>query len=341
MGRKSGNLSDEISQEKAACPGFSKDDVSPSPLEIRACSDRRHTSSETSNPLSVSSSHDSSIENEESKAIPRVSDASEGISMLLKAAVSHAAAEDEGFLEPKFFCGNKTISNQLEMKKVSECNGDDTSCISGPESPNMSGDHRCDIDRKNVSCSSASVSSFLPRGLEKAVDVQIASSVQDSSNYEVKEGHNCSCRPTKFAREQGTAPFSGKSEKGEVSSLRDVHNTGAKSLKGDLSECSKEQEKSSFVRVATVSLDGHKHDALDIVESVKPKTEVNEEGDPSTVAKKHLDQNEDLVLPEVPDVQGPPEQSQTVMGSGESDLLIDVRTTTLLIFFARYIIVAL
>ncbi|GMQ04373.1 hypothetical protein CsSME_00049812 [Camellia sinensis var. sinensis] len=325
MGRKSGNLSDEISQEKAACPGFSKDDVSPSPLEIRACSDRRHTSSETSNPLSVSSSHDSSIENEESKAIPRVSDASEGISMLLKAAVSHAAAEDEGFLEPKFFCGNKTISNQLEMKKVSECNGDDTSCISGPESPNMSGDHRCDIDRKNVSCSSASVSSFLPRGLEKAVDVQIASSVQDSSNYEVKEGHNCSCRPTKFAREQGTAPFSGKSEKGEVSSLRDVHNTGAKSLKGDLSECSKEQEKSSFVRVATVSLDGHKHDALDIVESVKPKTEVNEEGDPSTVAKKHLDQNEDLVLPEVPDVQGPPEQSQTVMGSGESDLLIDVK----------------
>uniref|UniRef100_A0A5B6Z9X3 AIPP2-like SPOC-like domain-containing protein n=1 Tax=Davidia involucrata TaxID=16924 RepID=A0A5B6Z9X3_DAVIN len=270
-----------------------------SPFKSRACNDGHHTSSETSNILSACSSHDSFSENAESKASLSVSDTSEGIMMLSKVASDQIVEEDKGFSKLQIFCGNRIYSNH-EKQKVSESNGDDISCISGADSPSMMvDDHRRYRDRKNVSCSSASVNSFL----------------QDV-------GHNCSCRPTKFAVDslQDIVPFSDKSNPLEISSLRDVC-AGASSLKGDLSEHSMEQVESSFARVATISLDGYKQDALDSTESVKPKTEVG----PATEALKCSDQNEDLVSLEVPNV--PPVQSQTVdcICNDGSDLVEDVK----------------
>ncbi|XP_052209170.1 uncharacterized protein LOC127812692 isoform X2 [Diospyros lotus] len=134
-----------------------------------------------------------SVGSAEYGATPRVSGASQGISML-KVGDSQAAAGHQGFLESEFVGGDKTFSSQHEIQKFSECNGDNLSCISGAESLSISGDNRCIVDRKNVSCSSDSISSFLPGGLEKTVDVQLGACSQGNLSQCIREQEESSSR---------------------------------------------------------------------------------------------------------------------------------------------------
>ncbi|KAA8522058.1 hypothetical protein F0562_012628 [Nyssa sinensis] len=319
MGLKFSNLSDEACLGKRTCQCSFNDADPLSLFKSRTCNDGHHTSSETSNILSACSSHDSYSENAESKSSLRVSDTSGGTAMLSKVAASKVVAEDWGFSEQPIFCGNRIFSNQQQKQKVPECNDDEISCISGADSPSMMvNDHPGYIDRKNASCSSASVNSFVLERFEKAVNVQPASFFLASSHNEVEEEHNFSSRAPKFTEEclQETLPFSDKSNPLETS-LSDVC-ADATSLK-DLSECSMEKVELCFAKAATISLDGHRQESSDCAKSVKPMNEVG----PATEPLKRSDPNEDVVLLEVPNV--PPVQSQTVDCNDGSDLMEDVK----------------
>ncbi|XP_059656784.1 ASI1-immunoprecipitated protein 2-like isoform X2 [Cornus florida] len=285
-----------------------------------------HHTSKTGDILSACSSHDSSSENAESKATLMAPDTS-GIAMLSKAAADPTIADDQGLLEPQIFCGKRIFSDQHKQQKVSECNGDDISCVTGDDSPNMIvGDHRGDTDRKNVPCSSTSVSSSGLERFEKEVNVQPTSYCSAGSPDEIEEKHICSSRPTEFNKGslQETAPIFDKSNPSVTSSLGDDVCAGGSALKGDLSVCSMEQVDSSLARLPTFSHNGQKHDALVSAESVKFKTELDE-GDPTTKAMNCTGQNENLVMLEVSYAQEPPVHSQPVGCNDGSDLLEDVK----------------
>ncbi|XAR70626.1 hypothetical protein NMG60_11027540 [Bertholletia excelsa] len=313
MPLKSDYLQDEICQERPACTHPFKDPDSLSPSKIRANDDKNHANSETSMLQSVCSSHDSSCENAESMAALKVSDASEGMSMLSNIAVNHAAAGIGLFLKSQPCCANRCPLSNIEIQKISENNGDDLSCISGPQSSSISDDHGPDICR-NASFSAVSHGSSLPGQLEKNGDVQPASCCQ-ANNFEEQVGkHNCFCRPTKFTKELLLwAPhFPGKSVS-TVSSMKGVDTSGG-SLKGHLSKYFREQEESSAAGASITQ---------DIVEYDRPATEADQ-GDLAIAVEKHVDWSEDLVVPGKVNVQGPPEQSHFVECNHELNHLEDV-----------------
>ncbi|XP_042486315.1 uncharacterized protein LOC122066561 isoform X3 [Macadamia integrifolia] len=237
-------FSDETCRGKAASRcSFNDAGILPS-FKSRSCNDQQPTASETSNLLSASSSHDSFSENAESKMALRTFDASEDFEMLPKYPSDGMNGQDQPI--SKTVSGQRTIisadshtasnldqgtfSNQYQEHKGFDCNGDNVSCVSGANDADVpNGHHIVDMDRKNVSCSSASVCSFHPGGGEKKVDVHTAGGLNDFPS-EMEESHSNSRRPGILFKElqknspviAATLVFPNKTDSSEFPSSKDV-----------------------------------------------------------------------------------------------------------------------
>ncbi|PQM39489.1 uncharacterized protein Pyn_25375 [Prunus yedoensis var. nudiflora] len=145
MGSKADEFSDETCRVNAASQYSINVGDTTASFKSKACDSLQHTTSETSNLLSVNSSHDSLSENAESKAPIRSSDTSDAV---------------EGF---------EMLTNTFEDSKVAEVNDDNISCISRVNDANLAvNHHNRNVERKNLSCSFASVGSVDPEEVEKA-----------------------------------------------------------------------------------------------------------------------------------------------------------------------------
>lgn len=114
-----------------------------------------------------------------------------------------------------------------KVHKVNDlgCEGDNISCISKVDGTNLEiSGHNVDTYQKNVSGSSASVTSICQEGTEKPIDVQSVNHDSISSECHPEEGNKFR-GPPEFAREtlQSAADISDKSDPSETSSLRDEH----------------------------------------------------------------------------------------------------------------------
>ncbi|XP_043715589.1 uncharacterized protein LOC122663985 [Telopea speciosissima] len=273
------------------------------PPKSRACNDQQPTASEISNLVSTSSSHDSFSENAESKIL-RTFDTSEDVKMLPKHHSGGMNGQDLPI--PKTISGQRavisasshtvsnldrrTFSNQDQEQRGFDCHGDNISCVSGANDADIpNGNHNVGMERKNVSCSSASVCSFPPGVIEKKVNVHNASGCLSDFPYEIEESHTNSRRSGMLSKESiqkkspaitATLVFSNKTDSSEVPSSKDIYasncspkvqtpyspshsgkaifcNADAKDLEensfshfqGEPSECSMEHIESSLDRV--------------------------------------------------------------------------------------------
>ncbi|XP_042512019.1 uncharacterized protein LOC122087095 isoform X2 [Macadamia integrifolia] len=305
----------------------------------RACNDQQPTASETSNLLSTSSSHDSFSENAQSKIL-RTFETSEDVKMLPKHYSAGMNGQDLPI--PKTISGQRavisasshiasnldrrTFSNQDQEQKGSDCHGDNISCVSGANDadlPNV--DHNVDMERKNVSCCSASVCSYPLGIIEKKVNVHNASGSLSDFPCEMEESHNDSRPDAKDLEENSVSHFRREPsecsmEHMESSLDRVVINDGVAGQKntacnsGDI-PLKLENSKPSLVRSASsVSL------------KVYPCLEA-EVAIPENEALKCLEKNEPVetssVSVGVADTQDPPVQSQPIDESDGSDILED------------------
>ncbi|XP_038982459.1 uncharacterized protein LOC103704691 isoform X2 [Phoenix dactylifera] len=181
----SGNICER--NETDSC-SFIGADVLPPPRS-RACDDQQHASSEISNLLSTSSSHDSYSENVESKAIMRASAtcASEDVDMPPKVPSGEAAGEDQPLSRMatstshglNHSCRHSASNlhhvlflHQDEEQHGGECHGDNMSCITGVRDANVPAcDHNVDLEKKDTSCSSASACDIVAK--ENVVEVLV------------------------------------------------------------------------------------------------------------------------------------------------------------------------
>ncbi|XP_020534377.1 uncharacterized protein LOC105632478 isoform X2 [Jatropha curcas] len=167
MESKDDGFSDETFRGTATSQNsINEDEVSC--FKDRAC--------EASNLLSANSSQDSLSVNAESKVHLRCSDTvdtSVESKMPLKVPLDGTVGVDK--LSPKQQCtlatiSNKTISNKNEYPKVVEGHDDNISCISRANDVNIAeGYHSNNVDRKNLSSSSALVCSLGSEGTGKTI----------------------------------------------------------------------------------------------------------------------------------------------------------------------------
>ncbi|XP_039056478.1 uncharacterized protein LOC120199491 [Hibiscus syriacus] len=217
-----------------------------------------HKSSVASHPLSACLSHESS-ENAESGETCCDCNTSEGIKRTIKPNLNQTSAKNCTSLKASIF-HDKVVSNQLE-KQASECLGDNISYICGSEHvKTRAGDCNSDANKKNASCSSASINSF--------------SEIESASCCIV--GGPCGKKSNRLCNESSREILccSNKSDFSEISSLRDSR-AGASSAKGEHSECSVEQVQ-SFARADAVQVGsqiGGEHNSAD---SMQVDTRINE-----------------------------------------------------------------
>ena len=183
---KTEEFSDETSHVNVTSQYSSNDADAISSVKNRACESSLHANSETSNLLSVNSSHDSFSENADSMATIRSSDAanfSVDIDMRKKL---YSGIVSEGHIATE--SSIQTISEKHESIKGVEGHDDSISCISGSSNANIAiGSHQNIMDNKNLSCGSASVGSLCREGSDKVVfsETPASKEVQNSS----KEAH--------------------------------------------------------------------------------------------------------------------------------------------------------
>ncbi|KAK9271648.1 hypothetical protein L1049_002011 [Liquidambar formosana] len=201
MGSKTDESSGETCRGNAASQySINEGDVLP-PLTSRACDNLQHTASETSNLLSVTSSHDSLSENAESKANLRsydTFDASEVVEMCPKLSSGGTVAEDQLPSKPQCASNQGIVSNKYEDAKSVEGHDDNISCVSGANDGNIVVDYdNRNIDRKKLLCSSASASSLGPVGFGKRIHNHTASGSSDI-HHDVEENHSNSRRQIRY-----------------------------------------------------------------------------------------------------------------------------------------------
>lgn len=185
---KTEEFSDETSHVNATSQYSANDADAISSIKSRVCESSLHANSETSNLLSVNSSHDSFSENADSMATIRSFDAanfSVDIDMHKKL---YSAIVPEGHIatEPTI----QTTSEKHQSMKGSEGHDDNISCVSGSSNANIAVvSHQNIMDNKNVSSGSASVDSLCREGSDKAV---FSSKVAFPEIPASKEVHNSS-----------------------------------------------------------------------------------------------------------------------------------------------------
>ncbi|XP_024020786.1 uncharacterized protein LOC21402590 isoform X4 [Morus notabilis] len=150
----------------------------------------QNTASETSNIMSVSSNHDSLSENADSKASLRSSNDALDMQLL---PLSSGGTTGEVGPSPKPLCNlyQGGSPNKHEDSKVLEVHDDDISCVSRANDANVAvGNSSRNIDRTNMSCSSASVSSLGPEESRKgheSIARDMPSKDADASSSSPKE----------------------------------------------------------------------------------------------------------------------------------------------------------
>ncbi|KAJ6291838.1 hypothetical protein OIU76_023849 [Salix suchowensis] len=132
MGSKGDAFSDETCHVTASSQFSYNDGDGLVSFKSRACDSLQHTTSEASNLLSVSSSHDSLSENAESKVNRKSSDADASAEshMHPKMTSGRAVAEDQFSLKAESFPDQKTFSKTHVNSKSEEGHDDNISCVS-------------------------------------------------------------------------------------------------------------------------------------------------------------------------------------------------------------------
>nr|XP_023874432.1 uncharacterized protein LOC111986766 isoform X4 [Quercus suber] len=167
MGSKTEEFSDESCRVNVASQYSVNESGTLYSLKNRASDSLQHTTSETSNLLSVNSSHDSFSENADSKATLRssvVSDALEDVEMLPKLTSGGTIAEDQLSSKPQFVLDQRISSNMYEESKAVEGHDDNISSVSRANDANEAVRNH----NRNINNSTASISSLGPEGSGKA-----------------------------------------------------------------------------------------------------------------------------------------------------------------------------
>ncbi|KAJ6884298.1 hypothetical protein NC652_031331 [Populus alba x Populus x berolinensis] len=158
MGSKGDEFSDETCRVTASSQYSNNDGDGIVSFKSRARDSLQHTTSEASNLLSVSSSHDSLSENAESKANIRSSDAdaSAESQMLPKLSSGRAVAEDHFSPKPECLSDQKTLSKKHGDPKSEEGHDDTISCVSrASDASKVVSYPKKNLDRDNLLLSSA------------------------------------------------------------------------------------------------------------------------------------------------------------------------------------------
>ena len=167
MGSKTEEFSDESCRVNVASQYSVNESRTLYSIKNRASDSLQHTTSETSNLLSVNSSHDSFSENADSKATLRssvVSDALEDVEMLPKLTSGGTIAEDQLSSKPQFVLDQRISSNMYEESKAVEGHDDNISSVSRANDANEAVRNH----NRNINNSTASISSLGPEGSGKA-----------------------------------------------------------------------------------------------------------------------------------------------------------------------------
>lgn len=163
MGSKTDEFSDETCRLNVASQYSVNGGDTSASFKSKACDSLQHTTSETSNLVSVNSSHDSLSENADSKATLRSSNVSDTLEVEMLPKVSSGGTTEMVELSPKplhdLYSG--AFANKDEDPKGVEAHDDNISCVSRANDAYASvSNNSKNVDRKNLSCSSVSVSSL-------------------------------------------------------------------------------------------------------------------------------------------------------------------------------------
>ncbi|KAF5450617.1 hypothetical protein F2P56_030950 [Juglans regia] len=181
MGSKTEEFSDESCRGNVASQ-YSFNESGPlSSLKSRASDSLQHTTSETSNVLSVNSGHDSFSENADSKSTLRssvISYASEDLEILPKLTSGERISEDQPSFKPQCVLDQRTFSNKYKEIKAVEGHDDNIACVSRPKDASVEFSNH----KRNINSSAASVSTLDPEGSWKGTQFnKLASSEIPSS----------------------------------------------------------------------------------------------------------------------------------------------------------------
>ena len=142
-----------------------------SSVKSKRCGSSQPATSETSNPMSVSSSHDSLSENADSKAALRSSD--DALEIGRRPPSSSAPTTGEVGLSPKPLSSLHPAGflNKHGDSKSLQAHDDDFSCVSRATDAYVAVTNSSrNVDRKNISCSSTSDSSLGIDGSKKRLE---------------------------------------------------------------------------------------------------------------------------------------------------------------------------
>ncbi|KAI9377259.1 hypothetical protein POPTR_019G041900v4 [Populus trichocarpa] len=158
MGSKGDEFSDETCRVTASSQYSNNDGDGLVSFKSRARDSLQHTTSEASNLLSVSSSHDSLSENAESKVNRKSSDADASAESQMRPKMSsgRAVAEDQFSPKAESFPDQKTFSKNNVDSKSEEGHDDNMSCVSrANDASKVVSYYNKNLDMKNCLPSSA------------------------------------------------------------------------------------------------------------------------------------------------------------------------------------------
>ncbi|KAL8138659.1 hypothetical protein V2J09_004660 [Rumex salicifolius] len=202
---------------------------------------------------------------------------------------------------------------QTTIQKASDlgCEGDNISCISKADGTNMEiGNHHGDTNQKNLTGSSASVTSFCQEGSEKPIYVQSTNHGCISDECIAEEGNTSRDSP-ELAREtpQSAADLSDKSDPSETSSLRDEQGPVSPKV-----ESVSPDRGTDMLQKCSSGFTDH----------CKSNDEIDSNGASPDVLNK-LDQKQHSEMQMIHDMQKPLMQYRAIGDNEDSDELVDVR----------------
>ncbi|WCJ27758.1 RING/FYVE/PHD zinc finger superfamily protein [Euphorbia peplus] len=203
-----GSKGDEFSDENCRVAATSQNSVNEDdalPFTSGAYGNLQQHTSEASNLLSVNSNHDALSENVDSKEKIRCSDVGDGLTeseVLLTSPFGGNIAVDR-LSSAQGILGRKNLSNKQEQAKIVEGHDDNMSCVSRANDLSTAVSHyNKNVDRKNLSCSSAIVTSSGLQGSAKALlspkseSLEMPSKNTDASSRSPKYQSRCLSSPT-------------------------------------------------------------------------------------------------------------------------------------------------
>lgn len=333
-------LSDEVS--RVTSPSRSSfDDASVMPsVTKRARFVKEPATSETSN-YSASSTHDHVTENAESEASLGTNGAVETLPKFLLGGV---IASDQNINVSSDCDVAFGVQRTGEKQHENGCTSENVSCVSGVNDTHTSlRDLEVDVDRKNISCSTASVSSFRPNNFEKMGHVQSDPEGSPGARCERKTKCNISGGANMFLEEleQKDSPIY-KSNSLNQADSKELGEKFCSQLQVESSVCFVQHVESSSEKLEKniIAQQAHAHESGDAANKCRLMCSsygtsaednsclgVGTVGTAKAAAKsvEHLETNEQIEQPSVPPAnnEDPPSQSQRIDESEVSDIVED------------------